>query len=80
MPTPGAKTSTLCLPKLLKFATAPAEKVTIPGTEDKVYLNEISKTGGIVNAYEAVKLAGTLKAEKSKTILPKSKIKKTKMG
>jgi len=63
-----------------KSATAPAEKVNIPGTEDKVYLNEISKTGGIVNAYEAVKLAGTIKTEKPKTVLPKSKVKKTKMG
>jgi subtilisin family serine protease len=63
-----------------KSATAPAEKVNIPGTEDKVFLNEISKTGGIVNAYEAVKLAGTIKTEKQKTVLPKSKVKKTKMG
>ena len=63
-----------------KSATAPADKVNIPGTEEKVNLNEICKTGGIVNAYEAVKLAGTLKVEKPKTVLPKSKVKKTKMG
>ena len=63
-----------------KSVTVPAEKVNIPGTEDQVYLNEICKTGGIVNAYEAVKLAGTIKMEKPKTVLPKSKIKKTKLG
>ena len=62
-----------------KSVTVPAEKVNIPGTENKVYLNEISKTGGIVNAYEAVKLAGTINAEKRKTVLPKSKLKKIKM-
>ena len=65
-----------------KSATSPAEKVNLPGSEDKtkVYLNEICKTGGIVNAYEAVKLAGTIKTERPKTVLPKPKMKKTKMG
>jgi len=63
-----------------KSATAPAEKVFIPGTDDKVSLSELSKTGGIVNAYEAVKLAETLKTETPKTILPKPKMKKTKLG
>ncbi|CAN5840773.1 S8 family peptidase [soil metagenome] len=63
-----------------KSSTAPADKVNIPGTEDKVNLSDISKTGGLVNAYEAVKYAGTLKAEKPKTNLPKPKMKKTKMG
>jgi len=63
-----------------KSATPPADKVNIPGTDDKVNLSDISKTGGLVNAYEAVKLAGTLKTEKPKTQLPKPKMKKTKMG
>ena len=72
-------------PQQLKFAieksaVAPSEKVNMPGTDEKVNLSEISRTGGVVNAYEAVKLAGTLKTEKPKTILPKSKMKKTKMG
>ena len=63
-----------------KSATPPADKVNIPGTDTKVLLSEISKTGGLVNAYEAVKLAGTIKTEKPKTNLPKPKMKKTKMG
>ena len=63
-----------------KSATAPKDKVFIPGTDEKVDLSEISKTGGLVNAYEAIKLAGTLKVEKQKEVLPKPKMKKSKMG
>jgi subtilisin family serine protease len=57
-------------------------KVNKPGTEDEVDLTELSKTGGLVNAYEAIKLAATLKGEreiKPKT-LPKSTLKKSKKG
>ncbi len=72
-------------PQQVKYAieksVVPAkDSVNIPGTTNKVPLSEISKTGGFVNAYEAVKLAGTLKATKQKELLPKSKIRKTKMG
>ncbi|RYD86224.1 MAG: peptidase S8, partial [Sphingobacteriales bacterium] len=63
-----------------KSAQAPKDKVNIPGTQDKVSLSELSRTGGIINAYEAVKYAGTLKQGKTTETLPKSKIKKTKMG
>jgi subtilisin family serine protease len=63
-----------------KSAAAPKEKVSIPGQDEKVSLSEISKTGGIVNAYEAVKLAGSLKTEKPKPVLPKTKLTKTKLG
>lgn len=39
-------------------------KITVPvihpGTGERVAMSELSRTGGIVNAYEAVKLAGTL--------------------
>jgi subtilisin family serine protease len=47
------------------------EKVIVPGTgkggvdEQLVNLSDISKTGGEVNAYNAVKLASTLKGEKN---------------
>lgn len=34
------------------------KKVRIPGTKKKVKLSELCKTGAIVNAYEALKLAG----------------------
>ncbi|MFM7709995.1 MAG: S8 family peptidase [Ferruginibacter sp.] len=39
----------------------PEETVKKPGTSDKVALSELSRTGGIVNAFEAVKLADTYK-------------------
>lgn len=56
------------------------EEVKMPGTDTKVPLSDLCKTGGFVNAYEAVKLAGTIKTNKPKEVLPKSKIKKGKMG
>ncbi|MGB5006251.1 MAG: S8 family serine peptidase [Ferruginibacter sp.] len=62
-----------------KSALQPKEKVNKPGTDEKVQLGEISKTGGIVNAYEAVKLASTLTGENKET-LPKPKMKKSKRG
>jgi hypothetical protein len=45
-----------------------------------VELSEISKSGGIINAYEAIKLAGTLNQKQPKEKLPKTNIKKTKLG
>jgi cell wall-associated protease len=39
-------------------------KVTKPGTEESVPFLDLSKTGGIVDAFAAVKLAATLKGEK----------------
>ncbi|MEO7762980.1 MAG: S8 family serine peptidase, partial [Ferruginibacter sp.] len=62
-----------------KSAQKPTEKVTKPGTDEKVELSEISKSGGIVNAYEAVKLAATLVGENKET-LPKPKMTKPKNG
>lgn len=65
-----------------KSAQSPGEDVNKPGTDEKVSLKELSKTGGLVNAYEAVKLAATLKGEKKteKENLPKPKLKKTTRG
>ena len=63
-----------------KSAQQPKEKVIKPGTEDdKVTMSELSRTGGIVNAYEAVKLAATLLGENKET-LPKPKMTKSKKG
>ncbi|MEO8822965.1 MAG: S8 family peptidase [Ginsengibacter sp.] len=42
------------------------EKVKLPGTDDSVNLADISITGGEVNAYNALKLASTLKGERKK--------------
>jgi subtilisin family serine protease len=47
-----------------KSAQKPGLKVKDPGTGEEVELSDISKYGGIVNAYEAVKLAATLKGER----------------
>ncbi|MBL7703539.1 MAG: S8 family serine peptidase [Ferruginibacter sp.] len=54
-----------------KSALQPKGDVNKPGTDEKVPLSELSKTGGIVNAYEAVKLAATLTGENKKENLPK---------
>jgi cell wall-associated protease len=39
-------------------------KVKKPGSEDKVPFSSLSRTGGVVNVYEAVKLAGQMKGKK----------------
>lgn len=59
-----------------KSAVAPFTKVKKPGSDDEmVNLSDISISGGIINAYEAVKLASTLsKDTKTKDVLPKSKL------
>ncbi len=75
-------------PEQVKFAiekssTKPEMKVKNPGTDDEVDLNELSRTGGVINAYEAVKLASTLKGErniKAEKIKPKSTVKPVKRG
>lgn len=63
-----------------KSASAPDIDVNIPGKEEKAKLSELSKTGGLLNAYEAVKLASSLTQQKTapKEILPKPKMKKKK--
>jgi cell wall-associated protease len=65
-----------------KSAQLPPYKVTKPGSDEMVNLSDISKTGGIVNAYEALKLAATLKGENklTKQVLPKPKLIKAKKG
>ena len=63
-----------------KSAQKPAEKVAKPGTEEKVELSELCRTGGFVNAFEAVKLAATLVGENKKESLPKPKMNPNKKG
>jgi subtilisin family serine protease len=65
-----------------KSATAPGVEVEVPGTDEMAKLADLSRTGGILNAYEAVKLASTLKGEKAlpKEVLPRPKLKKNKKG
>jgi subtilisin family serine protease len=64
-----------------KSAQMPDIKVNKPGTTETVELSDISKTGGLLNAYEAAKVAATLKPEKKKKqALPKSTLKPAKKG
>ncbi len=46
-----------------KSALPAATTVRIPGTDELVNLTDISKTGGFVNAYEAIKLASAIKGD-----------------
>jgi cell wall-associated protease len=64
-----------------KSAVKPMMNVKNPGTDDEVDLSDLSRTGGLLNAYEAVKLASTLKGErKQENIKPKSTVKPNKKG
>jgi subtilisin family serine protease len=45
-----------------KSTQAPVENVRKPGSDDLVSLGAISKTGGVINAYEAAKIASTLES------------------
>ena len=62
-----------------KSAVAPKEKVNNPETKEKVSLSELSKTGGFVNAYEAMKYAGNMQ-KKPMMKIPETKIKISKKG
>jgi subtilisin family serine protease len=42
----------------------PTYEVNVPGSEKKVNLSELCRSGGVVNAYAALKLAATLKGER----------------
>ena len=59
-----------------KSVSEETDKVKLPGTDDLVNLSAISKTGGEINAFNAVKLASTMKGDKNSEteILPKSKM------
>jgi subtilisin family serine protease len=64
-----------------KSASPLTDKVKRPGSSEMVSMADISTSGGILNAYEAIKLASTLKPENNKEQkLPKSTLKKNKKG
>ncbi|HTE13319.1 MAG TPA: S8 family peptidase [Chitinophagaceae bacterium] len=64
-----------------KSAKAPGIKVKKPGSDEMVDLSELCKTGGLLNAYEAAKVAATLSMPaKATKKLPKSTLKKDKKG
>lgn len=58
-----------------KSAVKLTDKVKTPGTGDEVTFSDISKSGGLVNAYEAIKLASTIKGERK--IAPVNPVKST---
>jgi subtilisin family serine protease len=60
-----------------KSATLPAAKAKKPGTEEMVPLSELSASGGILNAYGAVKMAAAISDPKKKEVL-KSTLQKEK--
>ncbi len=63
---------------IVKSAEPPPGKVKKPGTdEEMINLSDISISGGIVNAYDALKLASVVSEQKNKE-LPKSTLKTTK--
>ena len=47
-----------------KSTVAPPSEVIVPASDRKAKLSDISKSGGIINAYEALKLAASLKGER----------------
>ncbi|HUR65293.1 MAG TPA: S8 family peptidase [Chitinophagaceae bacterium] len=63
-----------------KSSKDPGTEVRNPGTDEMVKLSELSRSGGIINAYEAIKLASVTKGEKkpmvvkpTTTVKPKAK-------
>lgn len=64
-----------------KSSVKPDVKVKVPGGDTEVDMSDLSTTGGVLNAYEAVKLASTLKGErKTDNIKTKSTVKPDKKG
>jgi Subtilisin-like serine proteases len=62
---------------LEKSVQVPDIKVRKPGTADSVMLSDLSQSGGIINAYEAAKIAATLNPEnKGDAPKPQKKSKK----
>lgn len=56
-----------------KSSKNPGVEVKDPGTGKMVDLSTLSRSGGVVNAYEAIKLASTLKGERKPATAPKLK-------
>ena len=64
-----------------KSSVKPEVKVKVPGSDEEVDMSELSASGGLLSAYEAVKLASTLKGErKTENIKTKSTVKPDKKG
>ena len=64
---------------LEKSSVAPSIKAEKPGTEEEISFAELSKNGGMVNAFEAAKLAAQITGKKNpEPVKTKMKVKETK--
>jgi len=63
---------------LEKSAIKPTIKAQKPGEGEEVSFSELSKTGGLINAYEASKLAQEMTSQKSQPVKTKMKVKQAK--
>jgi subtilisin family serine protease len=63
---------------LEKSAVKPTIKAEKPGTDEEVDFSELSKTGGLINAYEAAKLAQQMTSQKAQPVKTKMKVKEAK--
>jgi subtilisin family serine protease len=61
-----------------KSAQKPVIKAKNPETKEEIDFSDLSRSGGLINAYEAIKLASTLKGEENKPV--KSKVKQKAKG
>lgn len=59
-----------------KSAQVPVGKVKLPGTEEWVDLSAISQTGGLLNSYEAAKIAASLQPGGEQPEAPRKKSRK----
>jgi len=63
---------------LEKSAVKPTIKTQKPGEGEEVSFSELSKTGGLINAYEASKLAQEMTSQKTQPVKTKMKVKQAK--
>ena len=63
---------------LEKSAIKPTIKAQKPGDGEEIIFSELSKTGGLINAYEASKLAQEMTSQKSQPVKTKMKVKQAK--
>jgi subtilisin family serine protease len=61
-----------------KSSVKPTIKAEKPGTDEEVDFSELSKTGGLINAYEAAKLAQQITSQKAQPVKTKMKVKEAK--
>jgi subtilisin family serine protease len=63
---------------LEKSAVKPTIKAEKPGTDEEVSFSDLSITGGLINAYEAAKLAQQISSQKMQPVKTKMKVKQAK--